>query len=123
MDFIGSDTEWIDDEMLLGLVPGLKDEYQQSTICKWKRIALVSIAVAHIENIDLAVVQFSNICIVHVVGESGELQYLDSEKTMCEQIKEFDNQVGAFHEMRGTDTVDELTGLPLLVQMTSSLLP
>ena len=121
MAFLDSDTEWVDAEILLGLIPGLNDKYQQSTIWKRESIALVSIASVNMDNIDLAVEQFSNICIVRFVGANGGLQYLGSEKTICEQIEEFDNTVGAFHERRDTNTVDMLTGAPLLVQMTSSL--
>lgn len=121
MAFLVSTTEWIDAEILLDLVPELKDKYSRSTIRKWESIALVCIAYVNIENIDLAVEEFSYICIVRFVGENGELQYLGAEKTMCEQIEEFDNTVGAFHEKRDMDMVDLLTNAPLLVQMTSSL--
>lgn len=121
MAFLDSDKWWINYEMLLDFVPELKDDYPQSTICKWEDIVLVSVASVNIENIDLAVEQFSNICVVGKVDENGELKYLDSEKTMCEQIEEFDSEVGAFHETRDTVPVDSLTRLLHLVQITSSL--
>jgi hypothetical protein len=121
MAFIDSDTEWIDAEMLLNLVPGLKDEDPQCAICKWKSIALDSIASVNIDNIDLAEEEVSNICIVRFVDENGKLHYLGSEKTIREQLEEFDNEIGASHDRRDTYTDDMFTGAPLLVQITSSL--
>ena len=55
------------------------------------------------------------------VDENGKLHYLGSEKTIREQLEEFDNEVGAFHDRRDTYTDDMFTGAPLLVQITSSL--
>lgn len=121
MAFLDSNTEWIDAEILLYLVPGLKDEDQQCTICKWESIALVSIASVNIDNIDLSEEEFSNICIVRFVDENGKSHYLGSEKTIREQLEEFDNKVGAFHDRCDTYTDDMFTDAPHLVQITSSL--
>jgi len=107
MNFIDSYRQEIDSETALEIMPELKEDYLQDRPCKWEegKIQLWKVASALIEDCDPSIEKHSFLCTPVFFDKTGEHRYFRLyEKTMQEQIAEFDQQVGVIHELDCTIT-------------------
>ena len=102
MSFIDSYKQEINPEFALQMMPELKEDYLQHHPCKWEevRIQLWSVASARIEDCAPSIEKYSLLCTPVLFDNEDAPGYLTlCDKTMEEQIAEFDQRLGITHEM------------------------
>ena len=107
MSFIDDYRQDIDPEFALQMMPELKDDYLQHRQCKWEevKIQLWKVASARIKERDPLIEKYSLLCTPVLFDNEDSPGYLTlCEKTMEEQIAEFDQQLGITHEVGCTIT-------------------
>jgi hypothetical protein len=107
MSFIDDYRQEISPEFALQLMPELNEDYLQDRPCKWEEdtIQLWKVASALIEDCDPSIEKHSFLCTPVFFDKTGKHRYFTShEKTMQEQIAEFDQQLGVIHELGCTIT-------------------
>ena len=107
MSFIDSYKQEIDPEFALQMMPELKEDYLQHHPCKWEkvRIQLWSVASARIEDCAPSIEKYSLLCTPVLFDNEDSPGYLTlCDKTMEEQIAEFDKQLGITHKLGCTIT-------------------
>lgn len=107
MFFIDSGKQEISPELMVQMMPELKEAYFHNHPFKWKkgRIELWKVATACIEDCDPSIERYSFLCTPVFFDKKGKHKYFPSyEKTMREQITEFDQQLGVIHELDCTFT-------------------
>ena len=107
MSFIDSYKQEINPEFALQMMPELKEDYLQHHPCKWEevRIQLWSVASARIEDCAPSIEKYSLLCTPVLFDNEDSPGYLAlCDKTMEEQIAEFDQQLGITHEVGCTIT-------------------
>ena len=107
MSLIDSHKQKISSETALEIMPELKEDYLQDRPCKWEEgtIQLWKVASVLIEDCNPSIEKYSFLCTPVFYDKKGEHRYFKSyEKTMQEQIAEFDQQVGVIHELDSTIT-------------------
>jgi hypothetical protein len=88
-------------------MPKLKEDYLKNNPCKWRkgRIALWEVARARIEDCDSWIEKYSMLYTPVFFSKKGKHRYfMLYEKTIQEQIAEFDQQLGVIHELGCTIT-------------------
>ena len=107
MSFIDSYKQEINPEFALQMMPELKEDYLKHHPCKWEevRIQLWSVASACIEDCAPSIEKYSLLCTPVLFDNEDVPGYLTlCDKTMEEQIAEFDQQLGITHEVGCTIT-------------------
>ena len=107
MSFIDSYKQEINPEFALQMMPELKEDYLQHHPCKWEevRIQLWSVASARIQDCAQSIEKYSLLCTPVLFDNEDAPGYLTlCDKTMEEQIAEFDQQLGITHEVGCTIT-------------------
>jgi hypothetical protein len=107
MSFIDDYRQEISPKFALQIMPELKENYLKNNPCKWRkgRIALWKVARARIEDCDPSIEKYSILCTPVFFSKRGKHRYFMSyEKTIQEQIAEFDQQLGVIHELGCTIT-------------------
>ncbi len=102
VSFIDSYKQEIYPEFALQMMPELKEDYLQHHPCKWKevRIQLWSVASARIEDCAPSIGKYSLLYTpVLFDNEDASGYFTLCDKTMEEQIAEFDQQLGITHEL------------------------
>ena len=99
------DKQEISPELMLQMMPELKESYLHNHPFKWKKgsIQLRRVATACIEDCDPSIERYSFLCTPVFFDKKGKHKYFPSyEKTIQEQIAEFDQQLGVIHELDDT---------------------
>ncbi len=107
MSFIDSYKQEIDPEFALQMMPELKEDYLQQHPCKWEkdRIQLWSVASARVEDCAPSIEKYSLLCTPVLFDNEDSPGYLMlCDKTVEEQVAEFDQQLGIIHEVGCTIT-------------------
>jgi len=107
VSFIDSYKQEINPEFALQMMPELKEDYLQHHPCKWEevRIQLWSVASARIQDCAQSIEKYSLLCTPVLFDNEDAPGYLTlCDKTMEEQIAEFDQQLGITHEVGCTIT-------------------
>ncbi len=107
MSFIDDYRQEISPEFALQMMPKLNEDYLQDRRCKWEEgtIQLWKVASALIVDCDPSIEKHSFLCTPVFFDKTGKHRYFTShEKTMQEQIAEFDQQLGVIHELGCTIT-------------------
>jgi hypothetical protein len=107
VSFIDSYRQEISPEFALQMMPELKEDYLKNNPCKWEkgRIELWKVATACIEDCAPSIEKYSFLFTPVFFSKKGKHRYfMLCEKTMHEQIVEFDQQVGVIHELGCTIT-------------------
>jgi len=107
VSFIDSYKQEINPEFALQMMPELKEDYLKHHPCKWEevRIQLWSVASACIEDCAPSIEKYSLLCTPVLFDNEDVPGYLTlCDKTMEEQIAEFDQQLGITHEVGCTIT-------------------
>jgi hypothetical protein len=112
VSFIDSYKQEINPEVVLEIMPELKEDYLQHHPCKWEevRIQLWSVASSRIEDCVPSIEKYSLLCTPILFDNEDTPGYFTvCDKTMEEQIAEFDQQLGITHEMGCTITNTDLS--------------
>lgn len=107
MSFIDSYKQEVNPEFVLQIMPELKEDYLQHYPCKWEevRIQLWSVASARIQDCAPSIEKYSLLCTPVLFDNEESPGYLTlCDKTVEEQIAEFDQQLGINHEVGCTIT-------------------
>jgi len=107
VSFIDSYKQEINPEFALQMMPELKEDYLKHNPSKWEevRIQLWSVASACIEDCAPSIEKYSLLCTPVLFDNEDVPGYLTlCDKTMEEQIAEFDQQLGITHEVGCTIT-------------------
>jgi hypothetical protein len=107
MVFIDSYKHEISPEFASEIMPELKEDFLQAHPCKWEEVTiqLLRVAAARIEDCDPLIEKHSFLCTPVLFDKKDEPVYFTlCEKTMQEQIAEFDQQLGIIHELDCTIT-------------------
>lgn len=102
MSFIDSYKQEINPEVVLEIMPELKEDYLQHHPCKWEevRIQLWSVASLRIEDCAPSIEKYSLLCTPILFDNEDPPRYFTvCDKTMEEQIAEFDQRLDITHEM------------------------
>ena len=89
------------------MMPELKEDYLQHHPCKWEEVTiqLWKVASARVEDCDLLIEKYSLLCTPVLFDNDDAPGYFTiCDKTMEEQIAEFDQQLGINHEVGCTIT-------------------
>jgi len=101
MVFIDSYKHEISPEFASELLPELKEDFLRAHPCKWDEVTiqLWRVATARIEDCNPLIEKHSFLCTPVLFDKEDEPGYFTlCEKTMQEQIAEFDQQLGVIHE-------------------------
>jgi hypothetical protein len=101
MVFVDSYKHEISSEFASELLPELKEDFLRAHPCKWDEvmIQLWRVAIAHIEDCNPLIEKHSFLCTPVLFDKEDEPGYFTlCEKTLQEQISEFDQQLGVIHE-------------------------
>ena len=107
MSFINSYKQEINPEFVLQMMPELKEDYLQHHPCNWEevRIQLWSVASARIQDCTPSIEKYSLLCTPVLFDNEDSPGYLMlCDKTVEEQVAEFDQQLGITHEVGCTIT-------------------
>jgi hypothetical protein len=102
MVFIDSYKHEISPEFASEIMPELKEDFLQAHTCKWEEVTiqLLRVATARIEDCDPLIEKHSFLCTPVLFDKEDEPGYFTlCEKTMQEQIDEFNQQLGVIHEL------------------------
>jgi hypothetical protein len=107
MVFIDSYKHEISPEVVSEIMPELKEDFLQAHPCKWEEVTiqLWRVATARIEDCNPSIEKHSFLCTPVLFDKENEPGYFTlCEKTMQEQIAEFDQQLSVIHEFDCTLT-------------------
>ena len=110
MSFIDSYRQEISPELALKMMPELKEDYLQHHQCKWEEVTiqLWEVASARIEDCNPLIEKYSLLCTPVLFDNEDDPGYFTlCEKTMEEQIAQFDQQLGIIHELGCTLTTGD----------------
>ena len=110
MSFIDDYRQEISQELALQMMPELKEDYLQHHQCKWEEVTiqLLEVARARIEDCDPLIEKYSLLCTPVLFDNEDDSGYFTlCDKTMEEQIAEFDQQLGIIHELGCTLTTGD----------------
>ena len=126
MVFIDSYKHEISPEVVSEIMPELKEDFLKAHPCKWEEVTiqLWQVATARIENCDPSIEKHSFLCTPVLFDKEDEPGYFTlCEKTLQEQISEFDQQLGVIHEWDCTltDGYDDTDVKVKLLQIDSEI--
>jgi hypothetical protein len=126
MVFIDSYRHEISPEVASLMRPELKEDFLQAHPCKWDEITiqLWRVATARIEDCNPLIEKHSFLCTPVLFDKEDEPGYFTlCDKTMQEQIAEFDQQLGVIHEWDCTltDGYDDTDIKVKLLQIDSEI--
>jgi hypothetical protein len=126
MVFIDSYKHEISPEFASELLPELKDDFLRAHPCKWDEVTiqLWRVATARIEDCNPLIEKHSFLCTPVLFDKEDEPGYFTlCDKTMQEQIAEFDQQLGVIHEWDCTltDGYDDTDVKVKLLQIDSEI--
>ena len=126
MVFIDSYRHEISPEVASLMRPELKEDFLQAHPCKWDEITiqLWRVATARIEDCNPLIEKHSFLCTPVLFDKEDEPGYFTlCDKTMQEQIDEFDQQLGVIHEWDCTltDGYDDTDVKVKLLQIDSEI--
>jgi len=126
MVFIESYKHEISSEFASELLPELKEDFLRAHPCKWDEVTiqLWRVATARIEDCNPLIEKHSFLCTPVLFDKEDEPGYFTlCEKTMQEQIAEFDQQLGVIHEWDCTltDGYDDTDVKVKLLQIDSEI--
>ena len=101
MVFIDSYRHEISPEVASLMRPELKEDFLQAHPCKWDEVTiqLWRVATARIEDCNPLIEKYSFLCTPVLFDKEDEPGYFTlCDKTMQEQIAEFDQKLGVIHE-------------------------
>src|ERR1035437_6190606 len=102
MSFIDGYKQEMSPEVVSEMMPELKEDYLKHHPCKLNevRIQLWSVASARIQDCALSIEKYSLLCTPVLFDNENTPGYFTvCDKTMEEQIAEFDQQLGITHEL------------------------
>ena len=126
MVFIESYKHEISSEFASELLPELKEDFLRAHPCKWDEVTiqLWRVATARIEDCNPLIEKHSFLCTPVLFDKEDEPGYFTlCEKTLQEQISEFDQQLGVIHEWDCTltDGYDDTDVKVKLLQIDSEI--
>ena len=126
MIFIDSYKHEISPEFASELLPELKEDFLRAHPCKWDEVTiqLWRVATARIEDCNPLIEKHSFLCTPVLFDKEDEPGYFTlCDKTMKEQIAEFDQQLGVIHEWDCTltDGYDDTDVKVKLLQIDSEI--
>ena len=126
MVFIDSYKHEISPEFASELLPELKEDFLRAHPCKWDEVTiqLWRVATARIEDCNPLIEKHSFLCTPVLFDKEDEPGYFTlCDKTMKEQIAEFDQQLGVIHEWDCTltDGYDDTDVKVKLLQIDSEI--
>ena len=126
MVFIDSYKHKISPEVASELLPELKEDFLRAHPCKWDEVTiqLWRVATARIEDCNPLIEKYSFLCTPVLFDKEDEPGYFTlCDKTMQEQIAEFDQQLGVIHEWDCTltDGYDDTDIKVKLLQIDSEI--
>ena len=110
MSFIDDYRQEISPEFALQMMPELKEDYLQHHPCKWEEVTiqLWKVASARIEDCDPLIEKYSLLYTPVLFDNEDDPGYFTlCDKTMEDQIAEFDQQLGITHEVGCTITTED----------------
>jgi len=126
MIFIDSYKHEISPEFASELLPELKEDFLRAHPCKWDEVTiqLWRVATARIHDCNPLIEKHSFLCTPVLFDKEDEPGYFTlCDKTMKEQIAEFDQQLGVIHEWDCTltDGYDDTDVKVKLLQIDSEI--